>query len=252
MINKEWYENYEKVKDKLNCNVDLESYFTFKQGFFTKLFSKNSQNTVAGKNVRIIDAGKLNLPTGKVFACDPYFDMEDAKPFIQSVPAGKYPVSVCEVSLDEKHKRFACLKVAISDNKPVRYELGMFGDEDFDDESEYKEGEFYGYSVETGMSCIADMQTQEKLVEYAEELQEDEDYPDYQDVLSEIEKDEDNKNPGNWLELLNSTVPETDCNIVILEGGFGDGAYPTYFAYDKNEQVCGIYIFFIDIEKVKE
>lgn len=34
--------------------------------------------------------------------------------------------------------------------------------------------------------------------------------------------------------------------------GWGDGIYPTYFGYDADGKICGIYILFIDIEKESE
>ena len=70
----EWMTKYKALKDKLNCKIDLESYFTEK---------------VIGKMaVDVLDIGAVHFPTGTLFACDPLVELEDARPFIQTIPAG--------------------------------------------------------------------------------------------------------------------------------------------------------------------
>ena len=49
---------------------------------------------------------------------------------------------------------------------------------------------------------------------------------------------------GDW---LNWNIPNTDCNVPIFASGWGDGAYPSYFGYDAEGNVCSVYIHFIDI-----
>ena len=50
---------------------------------------------------------------------------------------------------------------------------------------------------------------------------------------------------GNW---LNWTVPDTDCDLPIFSSGWGDGYYPVYFGYDAQDEVCAVYVRFIDME----
>ena len=59
------------------------------------------------------------------------------------------------------------MKVAISDNKPVRYEMGMVGAENLDEE--LQEDEFFGFFVDAGMGCIADLKAQEAFKAYWEQ-----------------------------------------------------------------------------------
>ena len=49
---------------------------------------------------------------------------------------------------------------------------------------------------------------------------------------------------GDW---LNWNIPNTDRNVPIFASGWGDGAYPSYFGYDAEGNVCGVYIHFIDV-----
>ena len=237
MPTKEWIKKYESVKENLMCKVDLESYFTEKK--------------IGKTEVDTLDIGNVHFPTGKVFACDPLVELEEALPYIQTVPVGTYPLKICVVPSEKFGDRYACVKVAISKQKPVRYDLGMIGNEDLDEE--FEEDEFFGFGVDAGMGCIADIKTQEAFKEYWEKrLEEDEDIDPYDDLFCDLLEENHKKHPkyqreyGDW---LNWTIPETDCNLPIFASGWGDGAYPCYFGYDENGNVCGIYILFIDIEK---
>ena len=50
---------------------------------------------------------------------------------------------------------------------------------------------------------------------------------------------------GDW---LNWTIPNTNCDIPIFASGWGDGYYPVFFGFDKDNKVCAVYVLFIDIE----
>ena len=144
MATREWMTRYESIKEKLVCKADPDLHFTEKK--------------IGNMNVDILDIGTVKFPTGKVFACDPLIELEDAQPFLQTVPAGTYPVKICVVPSEEYGDRYACVKVQVSQKKPVRYELGMTGNENFDDELD--EDDYFGFGVDAGMGCIADIRTQ--------------------------------------------------------------------------------------------
>ena len=96
MPTKEWMEKYEAVKEKLTCKTDLDAYFT-----------KTKIGEVA---VDTLEIGEVSFPTGTIFACDPLIELEDALPFIQTIPAGTYPVKICVVPSEEYGDRYACVK----------------------------------------------------------------------------------------------------------------------------------------------
>lgn len=231
----EWMNQYEKKKDKLACKIDLDAYFT--------------EKTIGNMAIDTLDIGTVHFPTGKVFACDPLIELEDAPAYLQSISAGTYPVQICVVPSEKYGDRYACVKVVVSDEKPVRYELGMVGNENLDEELE--EDEYFGFGVDAGMGCIADSQTQEAFKAYwAKQLAEDEDIDYYNDLFCDLLEENFQANPkyqregGDW---LNWTVPGSDCNLPIFASGWGDGYYPVYFGYDAQGRVCGVYIHFIDI-----
>lgn len=240
MPTREWLEKYESVREKLACSIDLEAYFREKR--------------IGKTAVDILEIGEVHFPTGRVFACDPLVELEDAQPYLQAVPAGTYPVKICVVPSEAYGDRYACVKVTVSGRRPVRYELGMVGDEDL--EQELEDGEYYGFCVDAGMGCIADVRTQEAFSRYwRQRLAEDEDIDPYNDLFCDLLEENGRKFPryqregGDW---LNWTVPGTGCNLPIFASGWGDGVYPCYFGYDGEGQVCGLYLLFIDIEKEYE
>ena len=107
----EWLKKYESLKNKLACKTDLDTYF--------------SEKIIGNMKIDVLDIGSVHFPTGKVIACDPLVSLVDAQEFMQTIPAGTYPVQICVVPSEKYGDRYACVKVTICDQKPVRYELAM-------------------------------------------------------------------------------------------------------------------------------
>lgn len=236
-MDKNWQEMYERNREKFRCKIDLDSYFTEKK--------------IGEMEVDTLDIGELNLPSGEILACDPLVDLEYAKTFIQRVPTGKYPVKIAVVPSKEYGDRYACVKVEFSKNKPVIYELAITGAEE--DMDEAKEDEFYGFGVDAGMGCVVDKKTQEEYTKYWKKLEEEEEADNpFDDIFDDLLIENAKKYPkyqreyGDW---VNFTIPNTELNIPIFASGWGDGYYPCYFGYDKDGELCGFYIHFIDIER---
>ena len=157
MPSKEWLEKYEAMKEKLSCKKDLDAYFTEKE--------------IGGMPIDTLEIGSVSFPTGEVVVCDPLVEFADARPYVQKIPSGAYPVTMCVVPSEKYGDRYACVKVAVSGEKPVRYELGLCGDEEFD---ELQDGEFFGFCVDGGMGCVADAKTQEAFKKYWEQRESEE------------------------------------------------------------------------------
>ena len=237
MPNEEWIAAYERVKEQLQCRTDLEAYFSEKQ--------------IGGVDIDTLAIGNVHFPTGEVIVCDPMVELGDCIPYIQRVPIGTYPVTICVVPDEDYGDRYVCVKVAISDEKPVRYDMGMTGHENLDEEIE--EGAFFGFSVDAGMACVADVRAQEEYEAYwRKRCEKEDDINSYDDLFSDVLEESYAAHPkyqrdaGDW---ANWTVPGTDCNIPIFTSGWGDGYYPCYFGFDEKGDICGIYLLFIDIEE---
>ena len=167
-----------------------------------------------GTPVDTLEIGSVSFPSGEVIACDPLVDLDGARPYIQTIPSGRYPVTICVVPSEKYGDRYACVKVAVSDAKPVRYELGLCGDEELD---EIEEDEFFGFCVDAGMGCVADVQTRDVFFEYWKKREaEEEDIDYYNDLFCDLLEENAKTNPkyqskyGDW---LNWTVPGTDLNF---------------------------------------
>ncbi len=232
----QWLNKYESIKDKLACKTDLDAHFT--------------EKVIGNREVDVLDIGAVHFPSGTIFACDPLVELEDTPPFIQTIPAGTYPVKICVVPSEKYGNRYACVKVEVNREKPVRYELGMTGKEDLDEELD--EDDYFGFGVDAGMGCVADIQTQAAFKTYwAKRLEEDPDIDPYNDLFCDLLEENAKACPkyqlshGDW---INWTVPDTDCNLPIFASGWGDGYYPVYFGYDTKGKVCAVYVRFIDIE----
>ena len=167
----EWLNKYEAIKDKLTCKDDLEAHFT--------------EKVIGNMAVDVLDIGAVHFPTGQIFACDPLVELEDTLPFLQTIPAGTYPVKICVVPSEQYGDRYACVKVEVSREKPVRYELGMVGNENLD--AALGDDDYFGFGVDAGMGCIADIQTQAAFKTYwAKRLEEDPDIDPYNDLFCDL------------------------------------------------------------------
>lgn len=217
------------MKKKETIKMDLEKYFT--HGKIGKI------------TLDTLSIGKINLPTGNIICCDPFVDIEDAGTFIQKVPKGEYPVTLCISSCDEWEDRYACVKLTITDNVPVRYEPAL---------TKYDTNDCFGFFVDAGMGCIIDEQARKKFSDYLASIESDDDFISiYDSIFSDLLEENAKINSkyqrsyGDW---LNFTIPNSKENMTIFTSGFGDGLYPCYFGYDKSNEISGLYILFIDLE----
>lgn len=142
-------------------------------------------------------------------------------------------------------------KISFSNNEPNRYELAVTGKEDL---SNINDGDFFGYSVDAGMGCVCDYEAVKEYTDYENKLIEDEGrncYNKYDDLFSELLEKSAEENPkyqsgyGDW---LNWNIPNSDLNIILFTSGYGDGYYPSYFAYDDNNDICAFYTLFINLD----
>ena len=183
----------------------------------------------------VLEIGTVHFPTGKIFACDPMVELWRTLHHSFRPSPRVSPAKICVVPSEKYGDRYACVKVAVSGEKPVRYELGMVGNEDLN--VELGEYEYFGFGVDAGMGCIADIQTQAAFKAYSGQaaggglghrpLQRPvlrsfggrrKAYPKYQESY------------GNW---LNWTVPRIRTAICLsFPPAGGTGYYPVYFGYD--------------------
>lgn len=231
-MNESWREKYEEVKNILVCPTDLETYFT--------------SDEVCGLPMEKMEIGQVSLPTGKILVRDPLVFLNiGEKPYFIEAPKGNFPVTVAVVKSDEWGSRYAAVKVKFTEEKPVRYQEALIGNENLED---LHQDDYFGFHVDAGLACIADVEALSAFDRFVKEFSGDNLYDDY---FAELFKKSYEMHPANQREVgdwINWTVPGTAYQIPMFASGFGDGSYPVYFAYDKNGLICGLYIQFIDIE----
>ncbi|EJL68003.1 DUF4241 domain-containing protein [Chryseobacterium populi] len=231
-MNESWLQKWNEVKDILVCPTDLEAYFT--------------SDEILSQKMEVMDIGNVSLPSGKVIVRDPLVYLNAGeKPYFIEVPKGDFPVKVAVVKSEEWGDRYAVVKVSFTNEKPVVYREALIGNEELE---EVGEGEYFGFSVDAGLACITDAEVIPYFDKFLTEINVENIYDDYFAGLfaqSYKMNPENQRDLGDWISW---TIPGTIYQIPMFASGFGDGAYPVYFAYDTNNEICGLYIQFIDIE----
>ncbi|MDR3026574.1 DUF4241 domain-containing protein [Chryseobacterium sp.] len=231
-MDQSWMQKWEEVKNIMVCPTDLETYFT--------------SDEILGKKMETMEIGNVSLPSGKVVVRDPLvFLNANQSPYFIQAPKGNFPVTIAVVKSEDWGDRYAVVKVKFTKEKPVVYREALVGIEELEGVAE---DDYFGFAVDAGLGCIADKEVLPFVDKFIDEMDVDNIYDDYfADLFSQSYKANPNnqREAGDW---INWMIPDTNYQIPMFASGFGDGTYPVYFAYDANEEICGLYIQFIDIE----
>lgn len=238
-----WQAEYAKKIALLSETSDFDAYFN------------PEVVNIGGVAVDRFSLGTVSLPSGHVLVRDPLVDFgADARPFWKSVPPGEYEATACVVKpTDGDCARIAAVQVVFSPAAVDHFENALIGDEDL---SEVEAGDFYGFSVDAGLACIADAQAHQAFVKFENDWYAA--HPDdnlYDDYFAALFADSAKAAPdyqraeGDW---LNYRLPDSDWRMPIFQSGYGDGYYPVYFGIDAQGQVCQLIVQFFDIEMAFE
>lgn len=117
---KEWMKKYEGIKELLVSPVN-----------YAECFEKDE---IQGKKVYVLDMGEVCFPSGEILAADPLTWLgKDDKPYLQSVPVGKYKIETLAAELGKDDYRYLMSRVKFNDGKPVVYRQALKGNEDLSD-----------------------------------------------------------------------------------------------------------------------
>lgn len=166
--------------------------------------------------------GELNLPSGRIVACDPLV-CPDTEPFKLSFPVGNFPVvlSVAKIGDDQ---RVAFSAVHFRTTAPVTWKMLTVGNQDV---SKLKEGDFFGYGVDSGTGCFMDQIAGKELDRIMQEN------PEFFETLTE----EMEKNYVHTWDWTNYKFGEGLPNLIAFSSGFGDGIYGSYAGFDSTGEV---------------
>lgn len=165
-------------------------------------------------------AGDLILPSGQLVACDPIV-VPDAPPFKLSLPSGSFPVtlSIAHIKTDQ---RVAFATLRFTQTAPAYWEMLAAGNQEI---STLKEGEIFGYGVDSGTGCFMDLSTCRALAERMDKQQ------DFAETLID-EMHKTYRNTWSWLDTMLG-----EGNLLAFSSGYGDGVYATYAGRDSNGQI---------------
>ncbi|MFD8496472.1 DUF4241 domain-containing protein [Amycolatopsis sp. NPDC059657] len=186
---------------------------------FDQLFRDGQVVKVGGTKaaqakIEIVDAGPLELPTGKLVAGDPG-TMEDTREhdtfFAATVPPGKYPASLAMVRMvdDPAHRRVAAAKVTVRPDPVARWEMALTPSQN---PATLKRNEIFGYGVDSGTGAFLDVSVLPAL----RGLNGDGHGP----LVTAFDRDD----------TLHASVrdPATGLNVIAFHSGWGDGFYGTW------------------------
>ncbi len=203
----------------------------------SKLFSKNFvENTL----IETFEAGKINLPTGKLAACDPLIT-NDMREFKVHFPDGEFPVLVHK----EKESNCVAYVEIIFGNEPIaEWKLATTEGQNLED---LGEDEVFGYPVESGMGSFMDVETQDCLNHLEKRLfhRKGADFMGiYEEFFHEHFFDE-----NGAIDQFAFLKPdeEKSGNIFAFETGYGEGFYASYIGFGEDNQPIKIITEFIEI-----
>ncbi|MGV8915544.1 MAG: DUF4241 domain-containing protein [Kaistella sp.] len=202
-----------------------------------ELFSKKF---IENPLVETFDAGTINLPTGRLVACDPLIT-NDMKEFRINFPQGEFPVLV------HKEKDTNCIayvEIIFGDSEITKWKLATTEEQNTE---ELKDEEIFGYPVESGMGCFMDVETQECLNHLEKKLYHRK-AADFMGIYEEFFHEhffDDNGAIDQYAFL--KPDEEKEGNIFAFETGYGDGFYASYIGFGNDNQPIKIVTEFIEI-----
>lgn len=204
-----------------------------------KLFSKDF---VENPLLETYEVGKINISSGYIVASDPLIS-PDHSAFAQEFPKGDFTVLV------HKERESNCIaysEIIFDKNKIAEnWKLALCDDQNI---KELKEGEIFGYLVESGMGSFMDKTSQISLNQLEQELFQKKG-ADFTGIYEEFFHSHffDEKGAIDQFAVLKPYYNKTE-NIIAFETGYGEGFYASYIGYSKDDQPVKLISEFIEIE----
>ena len=176
--------------------------------------------------------GTLSLPTGQVYACDPFIGLygNEVEAFSVCVKPGSYLVQVARHWLTATNRRIAAARLVIRDEPVAAWELAVRPGQDV---TELGDDAFFGYGVDAGAGCFIDVSAAPVFADLTEN---GDDGPVWDAFESA-----DHVAVGAMV-----ASPDDKHTIAVFSSGWGDGAYPTWVGRTaEGEVACFATEFFV-------
>ena len=203
----------------------------------SKLFSKNF---VENPLIETFDAGKINLPTGHLVACDPLIT-NDMMAFKINFPQGEFPILVHK---ERESNCIAYVEIIFSNSPISEWKMATTDGQNIE---ELKDEEIFGYPVESGMGCFMDVETQESLNRLENRLFHRKG-SEFMGIYEEFFHDHffDENGAIDQFAFLKPD-DEKSGNIFAFETGYGEGFYASYIGFGGDNEPVKVITEFIEI-----
>ncbi|MDM5188666.1 DUF4241 domain-containing protein [Bacillus sp. DX4.1] len=172
---------------------------------------------------------QVKIVSGKIVACDPL--IFNNKPFERTIQPGAYPVVVW---WHEEEERIAAAELKLSNAQPIRWEMAIKLGQNV---NELEEGHIFGYPVDTGLGCFADVEAINKMDEMEARLARElgNDFISlYDNVIDDLLTEHDDV----WGNCI--VCEDTGLNVIMFSSGYGDGFYASYWGMDEEGQIVSL------------
>ena len=175
--------------------------------------------------------GTLQLPSGEIVACDPFFAY-NPQPFSRKVKPGAYPVEICLASTQPDDYKVALARILFSKNAVTSWERA--------DLKSNNAIPIFKYPVDNALGCFMDVETAKLFTDICNRFYKKHPFGNYYEDVLEAQFQQVANSPdedGNWCN--HTPDPNSQLNIIMFGSGYGNGIYPTYWGLDKEgEVVC--------------
>ncbi len=174
--------------------------------------------------------GDVDVPDGRLVACDPYIAQSEEASFEQTVRVGTHPLAGAWAVVGPDHRRVAALVLIPGGTPVVRWELALRPGQD---PSDLRGDEYFGFGVDAGTAFLGSPEAQRWVTRVF-----DEDEGMLEDPISEA------------LEAARPAVlvfkaPGAGPRFAVSDSGWGDGTYPTWFGFDAAGEVSIVLVDFL-------
>jgi len=203
-----------------------------------KLFSRDF---VENPLLETYEVGKIHISSGQIVASDVLIS-PDHSAFTQEFPKGNFPVFV------HKERESNCIAYAeIVFDKNQLAENWALALCDHQNPEDLKEGEIFGYPVESGMGSFMDKDAQSSLNQLEQELFHKKG-ADFMGIYEEFFHSHffDENGAIDQFAVLKPYDGKKE-NIIAFETGYGEGFYASYIGYSSGNKPVKLISEFIEI-----
>ena len=168
--------------------------------------------------VHVGHIGRIRVTSGKLGACDPIVGSRDAWPLGRSVPPGEYPVDVAVLELASGERRVGLARIQLAEREPVVWENAAPEGARLID---LKPGEAFGYGVDAGIGCFADVAALRAFDGYGEDASHE-----LTEALGETYEP-----TWSWADI---TCGDAGENVIVFSSGIGEGFYVSYWGFAED------------------